>query len=225
VGHRAGLDAVVKRKILSPCRESNPPIIQPVAHRYTTELSRILLLHVQFPNIHGSFCAPRLALILFGDRTCWSVTWWLERMRASAAVYRAVISASYIFFVFMLRKIKHDEVQIQLLQPQELQLLSMNQSKVLMMTPNPPLNLTSPPVYLIWAHRKIFRSIFVITDFAVNKQYFQSSPVYWYMYTYFHLKSPRCNLFGINHIFELLSSLKIFMGENMSNFILCWNAY
>jgi hypothetical protein len=37
VGPRAVLDAVVKRKIPSPCRESNPriPIVQPVAQRYT----------------------------------------------------------------------------------------------------------------------------------------------------------------------------------------------
>jgi hypothetical protein len=35
VGPRAVLDAVVKRKIPSPGRESNPrtPIVQPVAHR------------------------------------------------------------------------------------------------------------------------------------------------------------------------------------------------
>jgi hypothetical protein len=39
VGPRAGLDAVVKRKILSPYRDSNPPIIQPVAQFYITELS------------------------------------------------------------------------------------------------------------------------------------------------------------------------------------------
>jgi hypothetical protein len=37
IGSRAVLDAVVKRKIPSPRRESNPrtPIIQPVAQRYT----------------------------------------------------------------------------------------------------------------------------------------------------------------------------------------------
>jgi hypothetical protein len=37
MGLRAVLDAVVKRKILSPRRESNPrtPIVQPVAQRYT----------------------------------------------------------------------------------------------------------------------------------------------------------------------------------------------
>jgi hypothetical protein len=37
VGPRAVLDAVVKRKIPSPRRESNPrtPIVQPVTQRYT----------------------------------------------------------------------------------------------------------------------------------------------------------------------------------------------
>jgi hypothetical protein len=37
VGPRAVLDAVVKRKIPSPCRESNPrtPIVQPIAQSYT----------------------------------------------------------------------------------------------------------------------------------------------------------------------------------------------
>jgi hypothetical protein len=39
---RAGLDAVVRRKIPSPYRDSNPCIIRPVAQRYTTELSRLL---------------------------------------------------------------------------------------------------------------------------------------------------------------------------------------
>jgi hypothetical protein len=37
-----GLDTVVRRKIPSPYRDSNPPIIQPVAQRYTAELPRIL---------------------------------------------------------------------------------------------------------------------------------------------------------------------------------------
>jgi hypothetical protein len=41
VGSRAGLGTVVKRKIPSPCRDSNPPIIEPVAQRYTTELTRL----------------------------------------------------------------------------------------------------------------------------------------------------------------------------------------
>jgi hypothetical protein len=40
VGSRAVLDVVVKRKIPSPRRESNPrtPIVQPVVHKYFTEL-------------------------------------------------------------------------------------------------------------------------------------------------------------------------------------------
>jgi hypothetical protein len=42
VGHRAGLEAVMRRKIPSSYRDSNPPIIQPVAQRYTTELSWLL---------------------------------------------------------------------------------------------------------------------------------------------------------------------------------------
>jgi hypothetical protein len=42
VGPWVGLDAVVKRKIPSLCRDSNPPIIQTVAQRYTAELSRLL---------------------------------------------------------------------------------------------------------------------------------------------------------------------------------------
>jgi hypothetical protein len=43
VGPRAVLDAVVKRKIPSPRRKSNPrnPIVQPVAQCYTTELPRL----------------------------------------------------------------------------------------------------------------------------------------------------------------------------------------
>jgi len=43
LGPKAVLDAVVKKKIPNPHRESNPdhPIVQPVASRYT-ELSRLL---------------------------------------------------------------------------------------------------------------------------------------------------------------------------------------
>jgi lipopolysaccharide/colanic/teichoic acid biosynthesis glycosyltransferase len=47
VGPRAVLDAMVKRKIPSPRRESNPrtPIVQPVAQRYTDcAITTILLL-------------------------------------------------------------------------------------------------------------------------------------------------------------------------------------
>jgi hypothetical protein len=41
VGPRVVLDTAVKKKIPSPCQDSNPPIIQPVSLRYTTELSRL----------------------------------------------------------------------------------------------------------------------------------------------------------------------------------------
>jgi hypothetical protein len=46
VGPRAIVDAVVKRKIPSPRRESNPrtPIVQPVAQRYTDWAVTALLL-------------------------------------------------------------------------------------------------------------------------------------------------------------------------------------
>jgi hypothetical protein len=57
VGPRAVLDAVVKRKIPSPRRESNPrtPIIQPVAQRYTAEL--LIVTHWEpesvLASVHG----------------------------------------------------------------------------------------------------------------------------------------------------------------------------
>jgi hypothetical protein len=49
MGTRAGLDAVVKRKIPSPCRNSNPRI-QPVARRCTTELCRLQTCFLSFSN-------------------------------------------------------------------------------------------------------------------------------------------------------------------------------
>jgi hypothetical protein len=43
MGLRASLDAVVKKKIPSPYRDSNSPSSrQTIAQRYTTELSRLL---------------------------------------------------------------------------------------------------------------------------------------------------------------------------------------
>jgi hypothetical protein len=50
VGLRAGLDTVVKRKIPSLYRDSNPPIIQLVAKRCTTELSRLLAVEKAWLN-------------------------------------------------------------------------------------------------------------------------------------------------------------------------------
>jgi hypothetical protein len=61
VGLRAVLDAVVKRKIPSPRRESNPrtPIVQPVARRYTDWA--ITARHMGCRNIlqpEASSCSP-----------------------------------------------------------------------------------------------------------------------------------------------------------------------
>jgi hypothetical protein len=44
VGPGAGLDAVARRKIPSSCRDSKSQIIQLVAQRYTTRISRLLPL-------------------------------------------------------------------------------------------------------------------------------------------------------------------------------------
>jgi hypothetical protein len=51
VGSRAVLDAVVKRKIPSPRRESNSrtPIIQPVAQRYTDTVIFIKKIKAKLP--------------------------------------------------------------------------------------------------------------------------------------------------------------------------------
>jgi hypothetical protein len=50
VSPKAVLDAVAKRKIPSPCRDFEPPVIQPVAQRYTTELSWLLS---ELERLHG----------------------------------------------------------------------------------------------------------------------------------------------------------------------------
>jgi hypothetical protein len=55
---RAVLEAVVKRKIPSPRWESNPrtPIIQPVAQRYTAELSRRIPSYINYNFVHEILC-------------------------------------------------------------------------------------------------------------------------------------------------------------------------
>jgi hypothetical protein len=55
VGLRVVLDVVVKRKVLSPCRDSNPNHlnIQPAAQRYTTELLASFKLVVGADNQMG----------------------------------------------------------------------------------------------------------------------------------------------------------------------------
>jgi hypothetical protein len=59
VGPRAVLDAVVKRKITSPRRESNPrtPIVQPIAQRYTdwaitAQIQSSIVLIVLLKDLH-----------------------------------------------------------------------------------------------------------------------------------------------------------------------------
>jgi hypothetical protein len=49
VGPRSVLDAVVKRKIPNPFRESNPriPIVQPIAQRYTEIIIIIIIIIVK----------------------------------------------------------------------------------------------------------------------------------------------------------------------------------
>jgi hypothetical protein len=64
---RAGLDAVLKRKIPSSRRESNPrtPIVQSVAQRYTTELSRLFSVskHHAMKIFGGKApCIPQVAI-------------------------------------------------------------------------------------------------------------------------------------------------------------------
>jgi hypothetical protein len=54
VGPRTGLNAVVRRIISSPYRDSNPPIIRPVAHLYTTELSQLLPICLRSTLIFSS---------------------------------------------------------------------------------------------------------------------------------------------------------------------------
>jgi hypothetical protein len=82
VGSRAVLDAVMKRKIPSPRRESNPrtPIVQPVAQRYTTELSRLFrIIWICFNYV----CSLRLSTFnlrfSFGNMALLRTeAWWCE---------------------------------------------------------------------------------------------------------------------------------------------------
>jgi hypothetical protein len=74
VGSRAGLDAVVKRKIPSPYWNWNPPIIQPVAQRYTTELFRLLIFYIYIIYIYTHYTRLRLRyLILMPLSKMWSL--------------------------------------------------------------------------------------------------------------------------------------------------------
>jgi hypothetical protein len=61
VGPRAGLDAVVKRKIAQPLLGLELPIIQPLAQRDITELeavAKIKILSLSLPGIEARFSNP-----------------------------------------------------------------------------------------------------------------------------------------------------------------------
>jgi hypothetical protein len=72
VGTRAVLDAVVKRKIPSPHRESNPrtPIVQPVAQEFLTSArhgggrSDRLIYGEQTPDVGWSLCDEEIMTCL-----------------------------------------------------------------------------------------------------------------------------------------------------------------
>jgi hypothetical protein len=71
---RVVLDAVMKRKILSPCRDLNPspPIMQPVAQRYISELSRLSYLKLcQNENSNAVFVCYKI----FCNRNMTNVSW------------------------------------------------------------------------------------------------------------------------------------------------------
>jgi hypothetical protein len=70
VGPRAVLDAVVKRKFSSPCRESNSrtPIVQPVAQSLyrlnclTNEKTQFVVVLERYFNIHSFYSVEFLTL-------------------------------------------------------------------------------------------------------------------------------------------------------------------
>jgi hypothetical protein len=83
VGLRAVLDAVVKRKIPSPRRESNPrtPIVQPVSQRYTDWVRSLITF--------GNETSGRR--INTTSELCISLVHFLERMRQHLPCYHVVL--------------------------------------------------------------------------------------------------------------------------------------
>jgi hypothetical protein len=65
VGPRAVLDAVVKRKIPRPHRESNPriPIVQPVAQRYNIQFGHCFKILIGVLNKFNQELAPFVLLV------------------------------------------------------------------------------------------------------------------------------------------------------------------
>jgi hypothetical protein len=79
VGPRAGPDAVVRRKIPNPSRDSNPPIIQPVAQHCTTELSWLVMVGWTYISAERNM----KHLQNFGWRASWKATAWTTRLDMS----------------------------------------------------------------------------------------------------------------------------------------------
>jgi hypothetical protein len=73
VGPRAFLDAVVKRKIPSPRRESNlrTPIVQPVAQRYTDIYAYLTYIQTLWNKLMGK-CM--IFILMKSNPATWSVT-------------------------------------------------------------------------------------------------------------------------------------------------------
>jgi hypothetical protein len=71
VDPRAVMDAVVKRKIPTPCRESNPrtPIVQLVAQRYTDRAMTALFLGPNIPPNYYNILYI-LQTVLVAERCC-----------------------------------------------------------------------------------------------------------------------------------------------------------
>jgi hypothetical protein len=91
VGPRAILDAVVKRKIPSPRRESNPrtPIVQPVAQRYTYWSIRALVLPTLMPTKWCAYNDNHISQCLVkGLRTCPNI---------EALVFWVILACSVVF--------------------------------------------------------------------------------------------------------------------------------
>jgi hypothetical protein len=89
VGPRAVLDAVVKRKIPSPRRESNPgtSIVQPVAQRYTA-----LTMFTSGSNINSSSSSTTISETFFDKTDCSN---YVEKISLLSSTYKNFFSTFF----------------------------------------------------------------------------------------------------------------------------------